>query len=125
MMEMAEAADVATEVMMMEDANELKKKVRKLHQGIALKKSGNIVFYIGELQLYPVEQLMRGSEKHVSHSDWISPTTPLSFPLKDSPSSPYKCTPKSIPFPRTNLNLQSLIPFSRLLLRNFQDANLC
>ncbi|KAI3684683.1 hypothetical protein L6452_33908 [Arctium lappa] len=61
MMEMAEAADAAAEVMRMEDANELEKKVRKLHQGIALKKSGNLVFYTGESQLYTVEQLMRAS----------------------------------------------------------------
>ncbi|KAJ9559869.1 hypothetical protein OSB04_005029 [Centaurea solstitialis] len=61
MMEMAEAVDAAAEVMRMEDANELEKKVRKLHQGIALKKSGSLVFYTGESRPYTVEQLMRAS----------------------------------------------------------------
>ncbi|KAI3672593.1 hypothetical protein L6452_38688 [Arctium lappa] len=50
--EMMEMVDAAMEVMRMEDANELEKKVRKLHQGIALKKSGNLVFYTDESQLY-------------------------------------------------------------------------
>ncbi|KAI3513083.1 hypothetical protein L1887_20409 [Cichorium endivia] len=60
--EMAEAADAAAEVMRMEKGGELEKKVRKLHQGMAMEKSGNLVFFTGdggESQLYTVEHLMR------------------------------------------------------------------
>ncbi|KAI3773749.1 hypothetical protein L1987_48281 [Smallanthus sonchifolius] len=61
MMELAEAADAAAEVMRMEEANELEKKVRKLHQDMTTKKSGNLLFCTGESHVYTVEQLMRAS----------------------------------------------------------------
>ncbi|KAJ0756608.1 putative protein kinase RLK-Pelle-LRR-III family [Helianthus annuus] len=61
MMELAEAADAAAEVMRMQEANELEKKVKKLHQGMEMRKSGNLVFYAGEPEVYTVEQLMRAS----------------------------------------------------------------
>ncbi|KAL7602885.1 probable inactive receptor kinase At5g67200 [Lactuca sativa] len=60
-MEMAAAADAAAEVMRMEETNELEEKVKKLQQGIAMGKSGNLVFCAGETQLYSLEQLMRAS----------------------------------------------------------------
>lgn len=61
LMEMAEAADAAAEVMRMEEANELEIKVRMLHQGMAMKKSGNLVFCTAESHVYTVEQLMRAA----------------------------------------------------------------
>ncbi|KVI06684.1 Leucine-rich repeat-containing protein [Cynara cardunculus var. scolymus] len=60
-MEMAAAADAAAEVMRMEETNELEEKVKKLQQGMAMGKSGNLVFCAGETQLYTLEQLMRAS----------------------------------------------------------------
>ncbi|CAH1434489.1 unnamed protein product [Lactuca virosa] len=55
--EMAEAA----EVMRREEGGDLekKKKVRKLHQGMRTEKSGNLVFFTGESQLFTVDHLMR------------------------------------------------------------------
>ncbi|KAI3726657.1 hypothetical protein L1987_66456 [Smallanthus sonchifolius] len=60
-MEMAAAADAAAEVMRMEETNELEEKVRKLQQGIAMGKSGNLVFCASETQAYTLEQLMTAS----------------------------------------------------------------
>ncbi|GJZ15221.1 probable inactive receptor kinase [Tanacetum coccineum] len=61
LMEMAEAADAAAEVMRMEEANELELKVRKANQGMELKKSGNLVFCTDGSEVYTVDQLMRAS----------------------------------------------------------------
>ncbi|KAK1436603.1 hypothetical protein QVD17_02385 [Tagetes erecta] len=62
MMELAEAADAAAEVIRMEEANELEKKVQKLHQDMVMRKSGHLVFCsTGDSEVYTVEQLMRAS----------------------------------------------------------------
>ncbi|KAL8230928.1 hypothetical protein R6Q57_000706 [Mikania cordata] len=61
LMEMAAVADAAAEVMRMEESNELEEKVKKVQQGIAMGKSGNLVFCAGEPQLYTIEQLMTAS----------------------------------------------------------------
>nr|GEX51026.1 probable inactive receptor kinase At5g67200 [Tanacetum cinerariifolium] len=61
LMEMAEAADAAAEVMRMEEANELELKVRMVNQGMELKKSGNLVFCTDGSEVYTVDQLMRAS----------------------------------------------------------------
>ncbi|XP_071686696.1 probable inactive receptor kinase At5g67200 [Rutidosis leptorrhynchoides] len=61
LMEMAEAADAAAEVMRMEEKNELERKVRMLQQGVAIKKSGNLVFCTADSHVYTIEQLMRAS----------------------------------------------------------------
>ncbi|KAL8232190.1 hypothetical protein R6Q57_001968 [Mikania cordata] len=60
MMELAEAADAAAEVMRLNEANELEKKVKMLHRGVAARKGGNLVFCDGE-SVYTVAELMRAS----------------------------------------------------------------
>lgn len=72
-MEMAAAADAAAEVMRMEETNELEEKVRKLQQGIAMGKSGNLVFCAGETQVYNLEQLMRASAELLGRG-WLATT---------------------------------------------------
>lgn len=60
-MDMAAAADAAADVMRMEETNELEQKVKKLQEGIAMSKSGNLIFCAGESAVYTLEQLMRAS----------------------------------------------------------------
>ncbi|XP_071731419.1 probable inactive receptor kinase At5g67200 [Rutidosis leptorrhynchoides] len=60
-MDMAAAADAAADVIRMEEANELEQKVKKLQEGIAQGRSGNLIFCAGETQVYTLEQLMRAS----------------------------------------------------------------
>ncbi|KAJ0527254.1 putative protein kinase RLK-Pelle-LRR-III family [Helianthus annuus] len=61
MMELAEAADAAADVIRIHETNELEEKVKKVQNGIAMRKSGNLVFSAGETQVYSIEQLMRAN----------------------------------------------------------------
>ncbi|KAD4585809.1 hypothetical protein E3N88_23410 [Mikania micrantha] len=58
---LCEAADAAAEVMRINEANELEKKVKMLHRGVAASKGGNLVFCDGESLVYTVAELMRAS----------------------------------------------------------------
>ncbi|KAK8585001.1 hypothetical protein V6N13_138943 [Hibiscus sabdariffa] len=54
------AAAQAASAIQMEQENELKEKVKRV-QGMQVAKSGNLIFFAGEAQLYSLDQLMRAS----------------------------------------------------------------
>ncbi|KAK9054329.1 hypothetical protein SSX86_025407 [Deinandra increscens subsp. villosa] len=72
-MDMAAAAEAAAVVMRLEETEELEEKVKKLQEGIAMGKSGTLVFCAGETPAYTMERLMRASAELIGRG-WLATT---------------------------------------------------